>query len=464
MESNINLALDLLLEDSVAGAVFTDTGEVLSLKHETIADFGCLPTVTKVVSKYFSPRPGEVILTNDPFSGGHIFSFFYLFTCLTDQIFLVSKLGFKPRWGITFTKGNEGIRVPPTPVSQDYQINMQIIEAITSHELAPKGMTEKLVSIIHQVWDKEKKLKNLIKQAPDLFSKKQIEAFLKQSSATYRNKWIDKLEPADQKLEINMASGEKLRVRVEITPSKMCHVDFSGTSESRGMNLTTAAVEGCCYAALSAFTNSRPWMIDSLIKSVQISSPTGSFLHAKANSPTATGMLLGTQIIADGVLYCLTKLAHRKNWVPNTHQPIMINLNFGDKEYFEQIPGGVCATADSPGVSAHPFWIKSTLANSVQLNEQLYPLKIVKEKTRESSKTGFKGGKGLVKEYILTQDATLSWILPHPKFVGVDFKSENQEKSKIFIKSKDQTTELSDEVGELKLKSGDTITCLSGGF
>lgn len=461
MESSLNWLLDLLTEDSSAAAVIAaHNGDILSLKHETVADYGCLPAVKKVVSKYFNPKPGEVIVTNDPFSGGHVHNFLFLVTSFTDQIQWTSKVGFKAQ----LSKSNETFRVPPMPIATNYSINQAMLEAMCSHPEAPSGLAEKLKSEIENLWRKEKKLKVLLKLMPHLMSKTSIDTFCKDSRDFFNSKWREALEPGDHRLEINLNSSETLRLKVEITQNKTCHVDFSGTSKSLGTNLTTAVVEGCCYSAIAAFCSARPWMTDALIKNTQITSPSGSFLNSTAPASTSFGMFMAAPLIADAILFCLTKLAHQKNWIPNAYRAISYSFEFAETKYFENLPAGISTNLESQGLSGTFFWIKNNMCNSIQINEKLYPLRILKEKTRKPESKSSRGGRGIHKEVELHEDAIFRWILPSPVFNSTELKTASVEKSKIFIVHEEQTTEVTHEQGQLDLKKGDRVIFQSSGF
>jgi N-methylhydantoinase B/oxoprolinase/acetone carboxylase alpha subunit len=169
-------------------------------------------------------------------------------------------------------------------------------------------------------------------------------------------------------------------------------------------------------------------------------------------------------IVADAVLFCLTKLAHQKNWIPNAHGSIVYGFEFAEKSYFEQIPSGNCAYQDERGVCGNPFWIKNNLANSIQANERLYPLRFLKEKTRKSESKSSKGGKGILKEIELTEDAIFNWILANPSFNSSLFKTATVEKSKILVVQNGKTIETFEEQGQMALKKGDRVLFLSSGF
>jgi N-methylhydantoinase B/oxoprolinase/acetone carboxylase alpha subunit len=75
MKGNIRTDLfKLFLAQTLApfesAACITNEGEVLDVKYETLADIGTLGTAATTITKYFPLKMGDVVILNDPYSGG----------------------------------------------------------------------------------------------------------------------------------------------------------------------------------------------------------------------------------------------------------------------------------------------------------------------------------------------------------------------------------------------------------
>ncbi|MFN7262917.1 MAG: hydantoinase B/oxoprolinase family protein, partial [Pseudobdellovibrionaceae bacterium] len=62
------------LEYGDSSALLGPDHQTLGLRYETLADIGTLGVAAQTVVKYFSLEEGDVVLLNDPYSGGSTLS------------------------------------------------------------------------------------------------------------------------------------------------------------------------------------------------------------------------------------------------------------------------------------------------------------------------------------------------------------------------------------------------------
>ena len=126
-----------------SAAILDREGNIFALHYETLADLGTLGTAASTVLKYFPMSKKDVVIVNDPYSGGTVLSTLSLVTALNENLFLIARKGFRPRLILAQKLDEEGLRIPPTPLVQNGQINVPILEAMSEHPQAPEFFKER---------------------------------------------------------------------------------------------------------------------------------------------------------------------------------------------------------------------------------------------------------------------------------------------------------------------------------
>lgn len=456
-----------LLENFEAAAIVTKDGQILDLIYENLADIGTLGICGQTVQKYFPLQDGDVAILNDPGSGGTTLTHISFVTPLlkNSDWLLVSRIGFKPILKSQTSLLEEGLRVPPTPVAQSRQCNEPLLEAISTHPHAYPQFSSRIKSHLDLLWKKVDRFREALDIDSQIKSRGFAKAYL-EASKKYVSQLIAEFPQGEERLEVKTLSDKTLKLRMSLERGEVTF-DFSGTSNPKTFGMTDSMTFGACIGALSSFFNKQFPLNSGSFSLFNVITPTGSFLNASNTTPTLKGVYFGTNLVASSVYRCLGKLSNAFKYTSNNPPPVLLSLAFADRMFFDSLASGVSATNLSDGTDAIQVFIRNRLQNSVEMIENIYPLTILKSSLRPNSggRGRFRGGSGMVREYLLKEPAKLYWATePSLKFFpdhvpGNGFEILVHRKNK---KTPDIIRELS---GELDLQSGDRfIVATPGGF
>lgn len=451
-----------------SAAVFDSKNQLLGLKYETLSDVGSLPQALTIVQQYLRVQPGDLVILNDPFSGGNLLSNMTLVYGMEkdcEGLTLVVRTGFRAKLHLGERVDEEGLRIPPTPLAQKGEWLEPLLLAITSHELAPSGLESRLRTLFQQM----RRLSSNLSAPSDA----ECEHYLK-TQKQYFLQLLSEIPNGDVRVEKTLSTGETLRLRLQIQ-SQQAEFDFVGSSSSQKISLTDSTVHGACIAALLAFYRQQLPLTQSLWELTPVVSPLGSLVNAKYPSSTFRGMTEGLHCIANLVWQALAELAAEPPLEGDSPSPTWLSLEFENSQtFFDCVPSGINAHILQDGESALSLWIRSPIVNSIEQIETLFPLRILSASPRFGS-GGLgetKGGDGFIKIYQITKPAKLQWLQHITDTSKVEKTSKNLkinvknkgESSQIFIlKKSGEKINLNQTSGEIHLEIQDQIHILTEG-
>lgn len=394
-----------LLKNWESACLMNKDGELLGLHYETLSDVGTLPQAGHTALQYLKVGPGDLVLLNDPFSGGNLLSnltLIYGMEKACEGLILIVRTGFRAKLHLGDRLDEEGLRIPPTPLAQAGQWMEPLLQAMVEHPQAPMGAGPRLRSL----FEKMRRLSQSFVPPKINWSD-----YLNESRQEFL-RLLGEIPQGETRVEQKLPGGEILRLRMEVKAEQVLF-DFSGTTPSKKMGLTDAATLGACLGAMGAFFRQNLALTAATFDCLHVSAPLGSWLNSKYPTPTFRGMTEGVHRVAHLVWQALSDLATQAPVASSPASPTWISFEFEDgRRFFDCLPGGIGAHLKSEGATALHLWIRSPLVNSVEQIESMFPLQIVKIEPRHGSGgTGqFKGGDGLTKAYKLLQPARLDWL------------------------------------------------------
>lgn len=463
--SILNLFFERTLSHFDSGALVNREGHVLHLKYETLADIGTLGSAAQTILKYFPLKTKELVILNDPYSGGSVLSTVSLMTAINSDLFLIVRTGFRPRLSHASKVDEEGLRIPPTPIGSLTELNKAILGAISSHPLAPENFEERIMETSLKLNATVEKTLGFLKSNPQFLNTTSIQNYLERTRNQILS-FISEEAYGETEFETALKTGEILKVQLELG-SEGLKLNFSGTTSSKRICLTDTATFGACLGALSAFLHRPLPMNSGLFSVLQVESPLGSFLNAKFPSPTFLGMTEGASLVARTVLKGLMKISHAKDAGESASVPLMINLEFGPQSlFFESIPGGTGASPTREGTDALHFWVRNQLQTSVEEIERRFPLLVKQFGLRHGSggKGQHRGGHGMVREYEILAPAKLCWLQESTIEPSKGSKgAQNGEPAEIFYIRKGEKIFIKESYGQIDLQPHDRLFVCSGG-
>lgn len=425
--SHWNFLFEKVFSKHNCGAITTNTGDPLYVKYQNLADIGTLPLASRMSHQYLKLKDGDVVLTNDPYSGGTILSTMTLILAVEIidhtkkkvQLLLSKRISFKPELNISESIEAEGVRIPPTPIIQANKQNSEILKMISQHPACPKNFETTLNKSIKELQDSGNILRTSITDLKLDFSKTLINQYFKYTQELFADElsYLPKDEMSGS-FEFDHDCHVKLKINVS---EEDIQFDFKGSKPSVAFSITDAATYGSCLGALISLFDCHIPITAGVYNCLNVIAPPNTIVHAKYPQPTYHGMTDGTSLIANICLQLISenKSKNKKDSTP-AHGTTQCSLQIkfeDDLSFFDTLESGSGALLDNHGQHGLNIWKKSHLQPSIEKCEQMFPLKI-KSCTVLSNSGGsgkFMGGHGLAKVYQVEKPATITWMLTQEK-------------------------------------------------
>ncbi len=468
--SELQQVFENTLKAFPAAALTDGAGESVSIKPYSASDLGTLSSAIQTTLRYFPLKSGEFILMNDPYSGGSILSTMTLMTGLrlseksnSPDFVLAARIPFKPKIHLADSVEAEGLRIPPTPIYHDGELNAPLLKVISEHPECPPRFEETLSKVILQMIDASQTLLADLKalHSGPIPLKEYFEHSRLQAAA-----FIEELAHGEAKEELILDDGSKVQLKVEVQDGVVL-CDFTGSSAGKRYHLTDSASFGACAGAILAFLDAPIPYNKGTLSAFHIAAPAGSLVNCKYPSPVFLGMTDGADLIASLTLRVLNQIDRKHQVAQSGVSQCAFHLDFGSENYFyDFIQPGAAATRQSAGPSAIDLWKRTHLRASVEEVERRYPIRIKSVSIRQKSggSGSFRGGDGMTKVIEILKTTELKWMVSE-----VFKKPEGHSGGKsgigpeIFVlNAEDEKTELS-EFGKQSLKPGEQIVVHSSG-
>jgi N-methylhydantoinase B len=412
-------SLRALVQSLENAAIADHKGQVLYLKQAHPFDPGTWSEAFKLALKYFNMNEGDVIMFNDPLSGGNDFSVFSFITCLQKQqdsksgIFLGHRVTTPLSIKEILNPPKNYFRVPFTPVAQSGQIQEAFLDAMAGSPMAPAKLKELLMTEIHRGISVMRKFEGFPKE---LVHQKTIQNFI----AATREQALSHLHEkpwGETKVEMPLDTGEVIKLTLDINETGV-RIDFGGTTSGKEFFLPPGALAGICTYWLSQYAGLEGYLNEGLFSIFQVSQPLNSCLAAKSSQPTQRGYKTGARVISTALDIALSKINLKPPRGISNHFGVYVQVDFPNKESLEfYLPNGAGAKGDSEGTSGldcfheHPYF-------STERAENKCPVRILRMDLRNSThgKGKVNGGRGLIYKLEALADAECYWLSDLTKF------------------------------------------------
>lgn len=324
---------DLYLKHEKSGALITRDGDILHSKSDLPFEITGFKYLTENSLKYISLKPGEILITNDSYSGGsflHRYSFLMPLTPVEGNhpgLLLCVRREFAPGLNISNKLDDEGLRVPPTPIFQGGQLITPIIDAMSLHPLCPQGFKDWLQDTVAELGDLLKKWNALEKNCKFSLSANEIKKFISFSQKFTTEKVIEKAQ-GESRSEVRLDSGEVLKLHLELHNGQI-KADFSGSSPGFKTHLPDLATFGACYEALANFYGLKCFKNTGSFSILQVTKPLGCFLNAKYPSSTHQGFQVGVAAVQLAMSLALHQIVKSTNPLLSEND-VKIEMAFSD--------------------------------------------------------------------------------------------------------------------------------------
>lgn len=300
------------LADEPSSALITWDGDVIHAKSNLAFEATGFKSMVDSSLKYMKLKPGDVLLANDPYSGG---SFLYRYSFLmalsapdatSPGMVLCVRRSYSPRLSVATKLDDEGLRIPPTPIFQNGQVITPILEAMSHHPLCPPNFSAWLNETVLGLGEYYRKWQLLEKNYKKHLSTNEIKKFLQFSHRVASGRIHEKAQ-GDARSEVRLDTGEILKLHLEIVDDRI-KADFGGSTAGIKNFLPDNATFGSCYAAISDFYELSNFKNSGTFSVLHVTKPMGCFLNAKFPASTYRGFQTGTAAVYQAMSLALHQI------------------------------------------------------------------------------------------------------------------------------------------------------------
>ncbi len=418
-------------------AIFDKKGELVAQASHIPVHLGAMPETMKHLVGRFDWKDGDVIITNDPFTGG---------THLPDitlvkpvffkgalEFFLIARahhadVGGKYAGSMAVSThiDEEGVRISPTYLFKEGELQEDFFHSLISKLRNPEEREGDFRAQIASLFRGEKRLKELITKY-GLEKVLEMAGELKAYSQKAMQELIKSLPEGvysfEDYLDDDGCGTEDILIKAQIIiKDNKIVVDFRGSApQVKGsINAPRAVTEAAVYYVFLCLLNTLgDFPINhGCFSPIEIITEPGTVVDAVYPAAVSGGNVETSQRIVDVLLGALSSAC--PELIPAASCGSMNNVAIGNDSfaYYETIGGGMGGRPGKPGLSGVHTHMTNTLNTPVEALEHDYPLRIVRYSLRKNSggKGKFPGGEGIVREYYFCTDATVTLLTERRKY------------------------------------------------
>lgn len=399
-------------------ALFDERGRLLAQAAHIPVHLGAMPLSVRAALERRPPRPGDVVLLNDPWCGGsHLPDLTavaragrFVVACRAHHADVGG--AFPGSLGMARDIHGEGIRIPPVRIVRAGRIDEDLLDLFCANVRSPSERREDLVAQIATLRLGEERLREAagrfgletLLRAGDAL----VDAAREAASGVLRG-----FRPGVHRFEDALDGGLAIRVALEARDGRL-RVDFAGTHPQveAPVNCNLAVTASAVVYAVALLLPEGTPLNEGVRETIGIDAPEGSLVHARYPSAVAGGNVETSQRIVDVVLGALDRALPGR--IPAASQGTMNNFTAGNAgfTYYETMPGGAGGGPSGPGASAIQVHMTNTRNTPVEALECATPLRVRALRVARGSGGGGRhpGGDGIVKEIEVTEACTVSLL------------------------------------------------------
>jgi N-methylhydantoinase B len=415
-------------------ALFDRQGRLTAQAAHIPVHLGSMPMLVKGIVEKLTFTPGDVLISNDPFSGG---------THLPDITLIEPLFAGERLWGFAAARAHhsdvggitpgsmplstsiyqEGIIIPPLFLRKGGVPNSGLMELITRNTRTPaeragdiRAQEAALATARERVaWMTETYgFDNSLALLEELLS------YSERLTRTALGHLPSGTASAVDFMEED-GTGEPIPIRVMVNlAADNATVDFSGTSPQmeNSLNAPLPVTLASVYYVFRCLLGDHIPANDGCFRPIQVRAPFGSIVNASSPSAVAAGNVETSQRIVDTLLLALSKIM--PGLIPAASCGTMNNVTIGGRggpagkgfAYYETIGGGMGAGSAFPGLSAVHTHMTNTLNTPVEALESAFPFLVSRYGIRRGSGGAgrHRGGDGIIREYLFNASCHVTII------------------------------------------------------
>jgi N-methylhydantoinase B len=420
-------------------AVFDSRGEVVAMGDHMPVHLGSMPLSVRAAVGSFRLQPGDLVILNDPFSGGThlpditiVLPVFGKTRRRTPLFFVASRAhhsdvgGMSPgSMPLSSEIFQEGIRIPPVKLYQAGGLNKGVLRLLLTNVRTPVEREGDLAAQVASVRVGENRLLELVAKYGVSTLGRYVSA-LHEYSQRMMEEVISSIPKgvyvAEDFLEgdgTGRSSREPIKIRVSIRVGKRdLAIDFAGSSPqvSGNLNAVRAITQSAVHYVLRCLAPSDIPNTAGLMRPVRLEMPEGTVINASYPAATAAGNVETSQRIVDTLLRAFSEAL--PNVVPAASSGTMNNLAIGGIHldtgkpfsYYETIGGGMGAGPGGDGDSGIHTHMTNSLNTPIEALEPYFPFRLreYRLRSRSGGRGKYRGGNGIIRTFELLGDCEVT--------------------------------------------------------
>ncbi|MCS7066529.1 MAG: hydantoinase B/oxoprolinase family protein [Fimbriimonadales bacterium] len=417
-------------------ALFDAQGRLIAQAAHIPVHLGAMPTLMEWLLPRFEWRPGDMVLTNDPYHAGtHLPDW-----TLIAPVFVKGRcVGFVANRAHHADTGGstpgsmplareifeEGLRIPPVYLLHKDALQHDVLQLLLTNVRTPEERQGDLHAQIGANRIGIRRLQTLLEQEGIERWLERFEQLLQYSEAITRAV-LRELPPGEYTFEDYLDDDgqgtRNVRIRATIvvpaSESGTIRFDFTGSAPqcAGGVNAPEAVTRSACYYVVRCLTPTEVPTNAGCWRPVEVVAPEGTVVNARYPAAVAGGNVETAQRIVDVLLGAFAQALPDR--IPAASQGTMNNLLFGGYDpvrqqpfvYYETIAGGAGACPHADGASGVHIHMTNTRNTPVEAIESAFPVRVLEYRLAE--RTGgagrHRGGDGVIRTFQFLTEATLT--------------------------------------------------------
>jgi N-methylhydantoinase B/oxoprolinase/acetone carboxylase alpha subunit len=418
-------------------AVYDADGNTIAQGDHMPVHLGAMPLSVRAAIDAVVMEPGDIVMLNDPFQGGThlpditLVSPVFLARATRPAFYVANRAhhsdvgGMSPgSMPVAREIYQEGFIIPPVRLVRRGRMVDDVMALLLANVRTPDEREGDIAAQIAANRVAEARLRDVVTRYGTPKTMRYASALQDYTERVVRHaiRGIpDGVYAFEDALDDDGFGSGPVVIRVAVTVKKDgAVVDFTGSAPqvTGSVNANYAITLSACLYAFRCLVQDDVLYNAGVGRPIRVVAPEGSIVNARRPAAVAGGNVETSQRITDVVFGALGK-AQPDGW-PAASQGTMNNVTLGGANprtgrpfaYYETMGGGMGGRKGMPGLSGVHTHMSNTRNTPVEAIEHYLPVRIRQYGLRTGSggKGGARGGEGLVREYEMLTDTSVTLL------------------------------------------------------
>lgn len=407
--------------------------------------FASLEVCVKSTRQYITPKNGEIVITNDPYTGNtRLCDLMFISPVYGRQqanelrYYLVFQLSLqdllnKPLTRVFESVEDEGYRIPPILLEEKGVINSALIDYLCQSGISRDELLGYVTTIKNSLRDAGQQMTEVEQELGRDTLNSRIDYLNKYSEKSMR-KALHTVPDGDYVahdfLDNDGIDKNSVRIQAKLTVhGENLGVSFSGSSkQTKGpFNCNYSLTLGAAFWVLRSLAKNDIPINSGAFKAFSIEAPNGTIVNPQYPAPLLGGYYETTTRIVDVLFMTLGKALPLETPAVSGGSTSITMIQANNRLFVQTLGCGSGASPTFDGVSGVKPCLHNLRTTSIERVERLFGLQVLQNRLRDSSGGNGKhdGGAGLSRSYKVVNPINVLFLAdrqsfkPHGSYGGV---------------------------------------------